>query len=503
MEFKHFSHVHGLVYHQIPQGTEIQCSGCKFPGSGNVYACWQCSYFLHEQCFQASRSLKHHSHTAHPLTLVPYPTYPSNSFYCNTCNLIGNGFSYCCSECDFDLHIHCALKPNPIPPSIPENPSPVPVYPNYPNFSPQPPIPGPQSQNVNQTANFSPSYLPSAPESVGYYQSIQQTNANPNPLPINSPVPPIPQNFTPNPLPTGPNLPSTTTPPSFPTGYPQPNVQSNPTPSSTAGINFPGASTSSGSPVIPPANPVTNPPLPQVSGPIRISLLSNPLKVKEVKHFSHPHALKQIEIAESAKKICSGCEDELTGSAYTCIESQCYFNLHKSCFELPIEIRHNSHLDHPLKLLAKPPSTYTDNKFACNACLQSGGAFVYNCEMCSFDLHVECVLLPESIIRPDHKHPLKLFYANPVPKTEGQQDDVKFICDVCQEQVHEMAWTYYCHECDFGTHLECAAYEVKRAERTEEEIVAEAEIKLAMLNILMNAALDPASLREAKSASNS
>ncbi|KAK4416166.1 hypothetical protein Salat_2724000 [Sesamum alatum] len=111
MEFKHFSHIHGLVFHQTPQGSEIHCSGCKSPAvasSANVYVCWKCNYFLHEQCFRATRSLTHPSHPLHPLTLVPYPTYPSTSFFCNSCNLVGNGFCYCCSECEFDVHVHCA-----------------------------------------------------------------------------------------------------------------------------------------------------------------------------------------------------------------------------------------------------------------------------------------------------------------------------------------------------------------------------------------------------------
>lgn len=108
MEFKHFSHSHGLVFHQTGQGPEVHCSGCRSPGSGNIYACWKCNYFLHEQCFRATRSLSHPSHPIHPLTLVSYPTYPSTQFFCNSCNLVGNGFCYCCSECDFDVHVHCA-----------------------------------------------------------------------------------------------------------------------------------------------------------------------------------------------------------------------------------------------------------------------------------------------------------------------------------------------------------------------------------------------------------
>ncbi|KAL8542405.1 hypothetical protein ACS0TY_003323 [Phlomoides rotata] len=108
MEFKHFSHIHGLVFHQTAQGSEIHCSGCKSSGGGNVYACWKCNYLLHEHCFRATRSLNHPSHSLHPLTLLPYPTYPSTQFFCNSCSLVGNGFCYCCSECEFDVHVHCA-----------------------------------------------------------------------------------------------------------------------------------------------------------------------------------------------------------------------------------------------------------------------------------------------------------------------------------------------------------------------------------------------------------
>ncbi|KAL3815034.1 hypothetical protein ACJIZ3_016302 [Penstemon smallii] len=132
MEFKHFSHNHGLVLHKAPQGSEIHCSGCKYATTGTIYACWSCSYFLDDHCFSATPSLKHPSHTLHPLTLVPCPTYPSGSFFCNSCNLIGNGFSYCCSECDFDMHVHCALRPN-------ANPH------TGPNFS----VPNDHGQNYN------------------------------------------------------------------------------------------------------------------------------------------------------------------------------------------------------------------------------------------------------------------------------------------------------------------------------------------------------------------
>ncbi|KAL7204248.1 hypothetical protein ACSBR2_017341 [Camellia fascicularis] len=108
MENKHFSHPHNLSLHEIPKGAKIVCSGCNLPSSGLVYVCRQCNYFLHEQCFRASRSIKHPSHPLHPLTLIPYPTYTSGSFLCDSCGQTGSGFSFSCSNCDFDLHVHCA-----------------------------------------------------------------------------------------------------------------------------------------------------------------------------------------------------------------------------------------------------------------------------------------------------------------------------------------------------------------------------------------------------------
>ncbi|XP_022896254.1 uncharacterized protein LOC111410230 [Olea europaea var. sylvestris] len=168
MENKHFSHNDGLVFHQLPQGTEIHFSCCKTPGSGSIYACWQCRYFLHEQCFRATRSMKHPSHPLHPLTLVPFPTYPSNSFFCNSCNLAGNGFSYCCSKCDFDMHVHCAY--NPVNPPV-----------NSPNFAVE-------TQNVN------PHSAPNLPQN-STYPSVQN-NPYPN---IPFPNPTVPNFMNPTP----------------------------------------------------------------------------------------------------------------------------------------------------------------------------------------------------------------------------------------------------------------------------------------------------------------
>ncbi|KAI8019946.1 F-box protein [Camellia lanceoleosa] len=106
---KHFSHPHNLTLLKFPN-IGIDCSGCNLPCSGVIFVCSQCKFFLHQQCFLASRSMNHPSHPLHPLTLVPYPTYASGSFTCDSCGQSGSGFCFSCSSCDFDLHIHCAFE---------------------------------------------------------------------------------------------------------------------------------------------------------------------------------------------------------------------------------------------------------------------------------------------------------------------------------------------------------------------------------------------------------
>ncbi|KAF9665450.1 hypothetical protein SADUNF_Sadunf16G0123800 [Salix dunnii] len=105
-----------------------------------------------------------------------------------------------------------------------------------------------------------------------------------------------------------------------------------------------------------------------------------------VRHFSHSHPLRPVDVKEEEEIICSGCELDLSGSAYKCTKSICDFFLHKSCFELPRELEHPSHPQHLLVLLSSPPCD--DSKFTCNACADYGTSFAYHCTTCHFNLHV-------------------------------------------------------------------------------------------------------------------
>ncbi|KAG9129167.1 hypothetical protein Leryth_006453, partial [Lithospermum erythrorhizon] len=115
---QHFCHPHPLEEEEhfnlqnITQGVvTFICSGCKLPPSGTMYVCRPCNFTLHETCAKLPQLITHPSHPIHTLTLLPVSLYPGGIFSCDACNNQGNGFSYHCHTCDFDLHVLCAIKP--------------------------------------------------------------------------------------------------------------------------------------------------------------------------------------------------------------------------------------------------------------------------------------------------------------------------------------------------------------------------------------------------------
>ncbi|XP_057497600.1 uncharacterized protein LOC130782343 [Actinidia eriantha] len=477
MEFKHFSHPHGLSLHQAPQGPETRCSGCHSPASAgtSLYSCWQCKFFLHEQCFHATRSLNHPSHPPHPLTLIPYPTYPSGSFFCNSCSLTGTGFSYSCSTCEFDLHVHCAYTP--LTTAVHD------LYPNFPNqnFTAHDPYPNFPNQNFYSF----PQEPPNISFSPQFDSKLQTSTTHDDPYGVNVNFP-NPQYSYPNELPV----------PKFNpqmgyTGEEFSSVANNkPTGGSYGGENrtFPEIAAQESVVSGPEPYSVPNEGLPKNYG-VQTGLPTEKLpqaslvKPQNLKHFSHQHALQFSEdLKEEDRVLCSGCEQHLFGSAYSCTEPSCNFHLHKSCIELPQEIHHKSHPKHALTLL--PTLPYEEhNEFTCNACDRTGTAFTYHCKDCKFDLHVKCATnLPDTVKRFSHEHPLTLLYSSPYKKTKHGTDEdeevVYFRCDTCLGKLDENCWVYYCQKCDYGTDVHCAI--VEDSDNDEEESGEYSELNTLM-----------------------
>ncbi|CAN8276959.1 unnamed protein product [Cochlearia groenlandica] len=219
---------------------------------------------------------------------------------------------------------------------------------------------------------------------------------------------------------------------------------------------------------------------------------TKPVTRQSVRHPSHNHPLRVYKSKEEDEIVCSGCELDLIGQAFKCIKSECDFFLHKSCFDLPSEINHKSHKDHPLTLLYFPPDdSYI---YTCHACDQYGSGFTYHCSKCKYNLHVGCANFHETIECEDHEHPLVLLYCTPSKGHEG----TIFTCSACEDTISEDLWVYYCKECDYGTHVHsCATYEDQESseEEDEEEDEGEASSPASRLKSLMKAKDEMAALK--------
>ncbi|KAK1320406.1 hypothetical protein QJS10_CPA03g02478 [Acorus calamus] len=92
MEIQHLSHPHPLCLTNTHSEKPINCSRCHEPIKATAFHCARCDFALDFTC--ALIPLQVH-HPAHPLTLLPKPTYASDSFACEACT--------------FNLHVRCAL----------------------------------------------------------------------------------------------------------------------------------------------------------------------------------------------------------------------------------------------------------------------------------------------------------------------------------------------------------------------------------------------------------
>ncbi|CAL5420078.1 unnamed protein product [Camellia sinensis] len=107
---QHFSHDHPLELCTAKKEGGVVCEGCRLPILGQSYGCNGCGFYLDISCAELSQDLVHPFHPQHCLKLhAKFP--PSDDACCPSCDVCGDRCSpitFCCSECDFVLDVHCA-----------------------------------------------------------------------------------------------------------------------------------------------------------------------------------------------------------------------------------------------------------------------------------------------------------------------------------------------------------------------------------------------------------
>ncbi|CAN8287728.1 unnamed protein product [Cochlearia groenlandica] len=172
--------------------------------------------------------------------------------------------------------------------------------------------------------------------------------------------------------------------------------------------------------------------------------------VKELLHDNHAHLVKKCRPGPDATGSCLLCELPLSPSSicYGCVH--CYVFFHEHCLQLPTQIQHPLHPQHPLKRFDYIQSC-GDGRH-CNAC----GGIIYSvpfgCLECGFKLHMRCAdTLLRGLMSPLHDQH-RLFYAAYMYGTYLLGNKTSS-CPICNTYCREPF--FYCLECDLRFHLKC------------------------------------------------
>ncbi|XP_059460178.1 uncharacterized protein LOC132189457 [Corylus avellana] len=172
--------------------------------------------------------------------------------------------------------------------------------------------------------------------------------------------------------------------------------------------------------------------------------------VGQIKHFSHHHdlILGNEELADV--KFCDGCMEFISTPFYSC--TQCNFFLHSRCARLPRKKQHILH-QHQLTLVSHV-------WFKCDACINVRDGFPYRCDVCDFNLDLQCGSISETLKHEGHQH--SLFLAVNFDKR----------CHVCNATYsRKPAGMFVCTSCDFALGLECATLPLIARHRYDDHLL--------------------------------
>ncbi|KAM7502594.1 hypothetical protein LguiB_001498 [Lonicera macranthoides] len=501
MALNHFSHGHPLMLVNQVQKEEgekdVVCYGCQKPISSSAYSCNDCKYFLHKKCAELPKEIIHDKHIQHPLTLLSYPPYQSSSCQCDVCHISGwKWFTYHCSTCEFDVHIQCVLEDRVVV-KHESHPHPLTIVHKKALFN----------CDACFTEDEDMSYFCNTCEfwihrSCALLPSTIQHNSHDHPLLLNYFLPYIHRGST------------------FSCGICKQKVHPNfwvydcdkcryfvhvKCATSETMIRDATSETSAKDELEPSVIkfPIVDESVNLLDELLKEANLGDTNRAAMLTHFSHDHQLILFDNEDERNNdeiiICKGCLLPVISTPfYGC--DQCSFFLHKSCAEVPRELRHPCHQkDHQFNLKM---SFISHDKFPCYFCNIFHNGFRYKCDSCDFTLGVVCALLPVKIRHEAHDHPLRIQGVEKVTVCNGCKFRVRagliyrchicdyyvdvhclklahkvkhawdrhlltlryppysdhpdeFYCELCDEEIHPKFWLYNCRHCDQPFHTKC------------------------------------------------
>ncbi|KAK8285130.1 hypothetical protein V6Z12_D08G204400 [Gossypium hirsutum] len=392
--FEHFLHKHTLSF--IQEGYQIFiCAGCKKPISGPFYSCPHCIFYLHYECARLQRQIQHFFHPC-PLFLI------LDSDTCNACFMEVSGFSYCCFTCYFTMHVECALKPT-ISSESDEG-----LIQHFTHWHPLSLI------DLNIFHDKPCCAICEKPCSTNSTYGCSSCNF----FLHNSCKATIPRSINHSFHPCALNL------------LTYPNYTCNGCNRDCSGLTYSCGKC-------------------RFKLDIRCGLLPTveTRGADMIQNIMHPHPLARLgnknvdNTRFGVGHRCRACGENDLDHGFSCSIS-CDFFIHTSCAELPKDIHHPFHLQHPLSLTYLPLQLHGADCSSCNKPLD-GFLLAYRCDGCNFNLHKDCAEFKPSFKHGNYLHALTLCDKRPS----------LFHCTVCHKRVNKIFLR--CFVCGIDIHVFC------------------------------------------------
>ncbi|KAF8101891.1 hypothetical protein N665_0201s0198 [Sinapis alba] len=158
-------------------------------------------------------------------------------------------------------------------------------------------------------------------------------------------------------------------------------------------------------------------------------------KRRTVQHFTHTHPL--TEFNNAGDFICDGCKTYGSGKTYRC--EPCNYDLHDYCATCPLTLPTFIHPKHELSLVVRKQQSTRQNERACDICNESVEGLFYRCKLCEFDVHPLCTQLPQHVrhvLHPDHHLEFRLGGASPCMVCYNPCQSWRYKCELCRFDIH-------------------------------------------------------------------
>ncbi|PIN12979.1 hypothetical protein CDL12_14401 [Handroanthus impetiginosus] len=126
-----------------------------------------------------------------------------------------------------------------------------------------------------------------------------------------------------------------------------------------------------------------------------------PLPKTSIDHFTHPgHPLIAVDGGDQ-EYLCNGCRTLGTGRRYPC--DGCDFDLDEYCGTCPRTLSSFVRQNHTLTLVMRRPQSTRQVTRICDVCSVPVEGLFYRYKECEFDVHPLCTQLPEKLQHALHK----------------------------------------------------------------------------------------------------